>query len=820
MLENSTVIFYPPVVEGKRITYSWSSAHPFRASSYWIEYPDLESIQGSPGKLAEGFFPLFLAFSLLDTLKIKLPVELPEEVLMRWKKISHILGEKCGRGKPFLHIENGQVAPEYREVAAQKTALLFGGGTESLLTLARMQAQGISPVMVSLGGGRWPGSDPQMNPNKFLMDARLAKDFNLERVNVLTNFREIFDPGAWKYYLKDGVSLMNAVLALPSFVSFLFPVCEQLGISRIVNGNEMMNFPEEYYCFSPSVTDHLSGAAQGTSYESHLTDMLKEEVCFELYRHYPQFARYQYSCWRNDHQRWCYRCQSCLQYFMLMKNSGLPPETAGMNEHLIKSNLDTLIRRVARSDEARPGEIWERIALYPRLRKDPFLSSILENIRKQSLLYHSTPEWVKAPFQGIYHPFVGLAYRMSFLKRWANAFRVPAWLITGKERASGLSFSFTYAGLERHKNYFVRAACSEADEQYLGKRWVWELSGLFDKSLPEHSFTAIEATGMAEKLLRFRTHFHMPVWLKSRIDVPENPEEMDRNHSIKEAQRRIRKHGYQSVATQNPDDFDSFYWDMYVPHVTSTHREAAYVETYETLKSQFESGEIVFLLNDARKVIGGELIHYENGGARMSCVGVRKGYESYVKTGVVGVLFYFTLQRIRQKGIDKIDFGYCRAFLNDGVYQFKTRAGARITEEFHPASGFLMFRFRSLNSAVRSFFVNNPFLTREKGKIRVALFQEKYDPEAVRPWLDDHACRHFGAFSVYAFDRAPAPAAAKGEAARHFAGYEGEVEFKDALSLFPKRPRAWPSPAKREPAPFLSGVDPLPDLALLDQTKS
>jgi hypothetical protein len=379
-----------PVIDKNKVLFSWDPCEGFKSTSYFVEFPDVSELKSSAGKLTEAYFPLCLLLASKGEVTIHLPVRLPDQIISEWKKVILKVSEKLYRNPACVTFMMSSVEPDYNAQAnsANKMVLFFGGGTESLLTLARLIEKNVKPYLASLGGPNWPGSDPEINPDKFKMDARVSQELDLPLIRVRTNFKDIFYTSYWKKYLKDGVSLLNAVLAMPSFISFLLPITEAMGIGQLVNGNEKMNFPDEYFCFSPPVTDLLENISKNVRYESHLGDLLKEDVCRELYGKYPQFVQYQYSCWRNRNKRWCYRCQSCLEYYMLLKDSGLDPAVAGMNEGDISSNMDRLIWAVAKSDEARPGEIWERLCTYPNLRSDVYLRQVLDKISFKAVMYH------------------------------------------------------------------------------------------------------------------------------------------------------------------------------------------------------------------------------------------------------------------------------------------------------------------------------------------------------------------------------------------------------------------------------------------------
>ncbi len=382
------IVLHPPKVEKNRVTYSWSPNRGFKNAGFWVEYPDLDGVDASPGKLAEAYFPVCLGLAATAPARFVLPARVDEGILQNWEKAVEAASKKLFRRPAAVRFESADRAPDYRPGPGSETALFFGGGTESLLCLARLRSQGLSPWLVSLGGADWAGSDPENNPDKFKMDEKVSSELGLRLLRIRTNFKEAANSPHWRTFVRPGVSMVNAGLFLPFFLSFLMPVCEQLGIGRLVNGNEKMNFPDEYFCFSPAMTSRMTHLAEGITYESHLSDILKEEVCEELYGRYPEYALYQYSCWRNRGQRWCYQCESCLEYFMLAKHSKLPVEWIGLDENMVRRNRRKLVWEVCKSAEARRGEVWERLCHYDDLRLDPFCRELLERIGWGRMTYH------------------------------------------------------------------------------------------------------------------------------------------------------------------------------------------------------------------------------------------------------------------------------------------------------------------------------------------------------------------------------------------------------------------------------------------------
>ncbi len=396
------VILNLPAVKKNRVHYSWTSNKGFKQAHFWVEYPDLQNIEASPGKLTEAYFPVCLGLAATGPVHIQLPVKVEAQVLKNWTEAIQTTSKKLFRQKAAVEFTTTAEPAGYRPGPFKETALFFGGGTESLLTLARLQKEGVSPYLVSFGGSDWAGSNPDENPDKFKMDEKIAHDLDLRLLRVRTNFKDAANSTHWGDFMKPGVSGVNACLFLPFFISFLLPVSEQLGLGRIVNGNEKMNFPDEYFCFSPPMTSRMAHISKDVLYESHLSDILKEQVCEELYRKYPEYARYQYSCWRNRGKRWCYHCESCLEYYMLAKHNGLAVETIGMDEGEVRSNMDILVKEASKSSEGRRGEIWERICLYEGLRRDPYLRKVLDRIRWGSTFYHGFYKQIPSPVRSTF----------------------------------------------------------------------------------------------------------------------------------------------------------------------------------------------------------------------------------------------------------------------------------------------------------------------------------------------------------------------------------------------------------------------------------
>lgn len=399
-------ILNSPEIQRNRVVYSWRPKGPFKESFYWVEYPGVSEIP--PGRrVAEGYFPACVALASLGDVSIKLPVCMGPRVLQDWKHYIDAVSRTCLKKKTDIVFENGEEPPISEVAQGTKKALLFGGGTESLLVLSRLLQEKERPILVSVGGPRWAGSDPDKNPAKSEMDQKVCRDLGLELAVIRTNFREVVSDADWDSRMKPRHSITNAALLNPFMISSFAPVAGFYGAGKLLQGNEKMTGVSEYFCFSSEGTRLLRGASSAFIFEALLQDAYKEAVCNELYRNYPDMVRYQYSCWRNEGSRWCHRCETCARYFFMMEYSGVDPRIAGLDAAKIKQNSKALVRAVSTSEESFPGETWDR--LYPKIRtlRDPVLKKMLYRIRGAAWMYHH-----------LYEPFPESVRRLARISRF------------------------------------------------------------------------------------------------------------------------------------------------------------------------------------------------------------------------------------------------------------------------------------------------------------------------------------------------------------------------------------------------------------------
>jgi hypothetical protein len=133
----------------------------------------------------------------------------------------------------------------------------------------------------------------------------------------------------------------------------------------------------------------------------------------------------------------------------------------------------------------------------------------------------------------------------------------------------------------------------------------------------------------------------------------------------------------------------------------------------------------LLLVKKQQEYIAGMLMGYSKKGVYLHPLGVKDGNFDYVKEGAIGALFYFPLIYSKEKGYKKVNYGLSRAFLKDGVFQFKKKRGMQVVGTSN--KGFAL-KTLSISAAVKGFLLNNPFLYMDDMGFNGAVFIDNEQP--------------------------------------------------------------------------------------------
>jgi hypothetical protein len=150
------------------------------------------------------------------------------------------------------------------------------------------------------------------------------------------------------------------------------------------------------------------------------------------------------------------------------------------------------------------------------------------------------------------------------------------------------------------------------------------------------------------------------------------------------------------------------------------------------MRSKFENCDLL-LITKQEKEIAGILIVYEKSGPRLWSLGIQDSNMEYIKDGAVGALFYFSINYLHEKGFTKVKFGESRAFLRDGVLQYKKKWSQKIVGTSE--NGYAL-KILSHSEAVKGFLQQNPFIFESNGTLYGAVFMDEENPILYKEFED------------------------------------------------------------------------------------
>ena len=316
--------------------------------------------------------------------------------------------------------------------------------------------------------------------------------------------------------------------------------------------------------------------------------------------------------------------------------------------------------------------------------------------------------------------FIPLKWVLTFI----SVFRFDLWVITGEEIKNKQALGILYAGSKENKNYMINLTFdSPYEENYIGNIWIWEVLKKVKEKNHNCSLMIAEVPKFFSLFFKNKKWFYIPCWISGEIDISKEIFSLITKESLKSDIRKIKKNNLSFESTNEISQLHDFYHNMYLPYITEAHNDEAFVTGYDFVKEEFKNCDLIFI-KSKEEYIGGILIRYAGERARLWYIGVKDGNRDYLQQGLVGALYYFSFCYLKARGFRKVGLGGTRAFLKDGVLQYKKKWSMRIISAISASqTGFFVNILPERNSA-KGFFLNNPFIYMDKGKLEGAIFIE------------------------------------------------------------------------------------------------
>jgi len=250
-------------------------------------------------------------------------------------------------------------------------------------------------------------------------------------------------------------------------------------------------------------------------------------------------------------------------------------------------------------------------------------------------------------------------------------------------RWTGPDWSVTYIG-EGESIEAIRTILFPDPPKLYGnsRAYLWHVPGLIKNQTEAGDLVVSELNKILQwSFDELTTFFEVPGFIKQVLDDIDQPLDnilTSMNQSMRRKIRKLEGQGFTYEFTHNKEDFDFFYYRMYLPYITLRHKgQGMVLDDYESTLKDFLQGGMI-LIRDGEDPVCGMLCHMEDDICRALQMGVLDANFELVKRGINVALWWYMLLWARDQGAKKFDFGSSRAQISDGVFNFKRQWGTRV----------------------------------------------------------------------------------------------------------------------------------------------
>jgi len=181
---------------------------------------------------------------------------------------------------------------------------------------------------------------------------------------------------------------------------------------------------------------------------------------------------------------------------------------------------------------------------------------------------------------------------------------------------------------------------------------------------------------------------------------------------------RAQKSDFSWYFSQTKEDFDIFYYNMYLPYIKERHGQRALVASYQDQWHRwFSKGGLVVITQNKRPV--GGLICYIKGNICFAVeVGVLNSDPDLLKQGIKISADWFAINWAYQQGAKIYDMGGTRSWCSDGVFTAKSRWRSKVIRRKR-IYGSLTFLVQNPSPSLQEYINKLAFISEIDGKFRV-----------------------------------------------------------------------------------------------------
>jgi len=249
---------------------------------------------------------------------------------------------------------------------------------------------------------------------------------------------------------------------------------------------------------------------------------------------------------------------------------------------------------------------------------------------------------------------------------------------------------FIYIGEGESVNYLAKLYSTGSMPEYATTISLLDLRKKIGNLMAKDSFIFVEVNRFLNFIIPQGFYLTFP-WIRQKVPLKNEPY-LGRKRKINSTfRRKVRKYGYRSRMTRDPEAVFRFYNEFYVPYITDRFHELCFLRSLEEFQHSVQSG---FLLQvfDGKKWVSGAICQVSTKSVTVLAFGVHSHHYDLLKHGVLSSVYFFLFDWAEKTGMETVDLLRSRANASDGVFEHKRRWGALAEKDpwIHTAIGIFM----------------------------------------------------------------------------------------------------------------------------------
>lgn len=306
-----------------------------------------------------------------------------------------------------------------------------------------------------------------------------------------------------------------------------------------------------------------------------------------------------------------------------------------------------------------------------------------------------------------------------------------SWVLEGRPQGCNDRMRVLFGGWPPEKAYISKCLFDrDVREYYKGRKMKWMTAAAARQLQCELSITP--TGGFAGYPLSNSYEYLIPKWINAEVALTQEDVEVGRSKSRQRDLRQIVKNHLHYEVTTDRQALLSFYDDMYLPTMMSSHGGGAILRRRDQILNYVDIGKCELLvIKQKQSRIAGSLIAYDGKVPRLWGSGIRAGDRRYLRLGAGNAVYLFSFQYLLECGYRRVNIGLSRAFLSDGALYFKRRLGISLT---NASNDVFAIRFNRPSSPLRSCLSANPFVFVDGSELHAAVFASSEDLQDEASW--------------------------------------------------------------------------------------